>query len=73
LIRGRVEPLDAIAAPGTAPPAGQGPRPRSAGEPAVEALDAAREPRLSFAALSLPPIAAATCVGLSQMLSGQLR
>jgi hypothetical protein len=33
----------------------------------VEAPDAAREPRLSFAALILPPIAAATCVGLSQM------
>ena len=37
----------------------------------VEAFDAAREPRLSFAALSLPPIAAATCVGLSQMSRGQ--
>jgi len=34
-------------------------------------IDAAREPRLSFAALSLPPIAAATCVGLSQMSRGQ--
>jgi hypothetical protein len=31
----------------------------------------AREPRLSFAALSLSPIAAATCVGLSQMSRGQ--
>jgi hypothetical protein len=36
----------------------------------VEALDAAREPRLSFAALSLPPISAATWVGLSQILTG---
>jgi hypothetical protein len=65
-----------------APPARRGARPRPAGEPAgpvhrdrrpsrVEPLDAAREPRLSFAALGLPPIAAEACVGLSQISRGQ--
>jgi hypothetical protein len=54
-----------------APGRGGDERPAVAAAGRVEALDATRERRLSFAALSLPPIAAATCVGLSQMSRGQ--